>query len=225
MADRWLILIGFIVGLGPTFGLLWTVMSRFEKKIAERDTNASFVLGIFAGLLVIIAHLYFIVTYSASFMGLMGAFGLGLAESLLYYIYLNRRKFRKRTDKPFIGAAFALGAASMYIAFLMGHLTTNVSGWNISHILGLFIFASGAATVRGAVGILMARTSSRKLLLKNSAMGMGILGVFNLISIFYLNPVDPFLWTLSIPGVLYGIAAWWYFMKDFHTVEKHVVKE
>ena len=82
MADRWMILIGFLVGLGPTFGLLWAIMSRYEKKIAERDTNASFVLGIFAGLLVIIAHLFFIVSYNPA-SAMVFAPILSLAECLL----------------------------------------------------------------------------------------------------------------------------------------------
>jgi len=223
MADRWLILIGFVLGLGPTFGLLWAVMSRYEKTIAERDTNASFVLGIFAGLLVIVSHLFFVVSYSPG-TAIIFAPILSLAECLLFYVYLNRRKLRTRSDKPFIGMAFALGAASMYIGFLFGHLTTNVD-FNAGHILGLIIFAVGASIIRGAMGILMARSNSKKQLMKNVLLGTLLLGIFNVMSILYLNRDIPFLWTFAIPSTGYALFVYWYFVKDLNTVKKHIVKE
>jgi hypothetical protein len=223
MADRFLILLGFIVGLGPTFGLLWAVMSRYENTIAERDTNASFVLGIFAGILVITTHLFFVVSYD-TLSSLIFAPVLALAECLLYYIYLNRRKLKSRSDKPFLGLAFALGAASMYIGFLMGHLTTNLD-YNIEHVLGLVIFAVGASTIRGSMGILMARSTSKKQLLKTILAGTPLLGIFNIMAFFYLNSDIPFLWTFSIPCTVYALAVFWYYFKDLGSVEKFVPKE
>jgi peptidoglycan biosynthesis protein MviN/MurJ (putative lipid II flippase) len=187
MDDRFFMLIGFVVGLGPTFGLLWAVMSRYENRIAERDTNSSFVLGIFAGLVVIVGHLFFIVSYSFSSIGLISAFGLALAECLLYFIFLNRRKFKKRSDKAFLGLGFALGTASMYIAFLMGQLFLNIQ-FHWGHILGMVVYSFGASTIRGSMGILVSRSSERKNLFKNLAIGTAILGIFNIATIVYLNP-------------------------------------
>jgi peptidoglycan biosynthesis protein MviN/MurJ (putative lipid II flippase) len=219
MDDRMFMLIGFVVGLGPTFGLLWAIMSRFESRIAERDTNASFVMGIFAGLVVILGHLLFIVYYSFSSIGLVSAFGLALAECLLYFIYLNRRKLKKRPDKAFLGLGFALGTASMYIAFLMGQLFINIDFyWD--HILGMIIYAVGASTVRGSMGILMSRSNERKGLLKNILVGGVILGFFNVATIVYLNPFEPFFWVFSLPCVLMGLGAFYYFMNDLENIKK-----
>lgn len=219
MDDRMFMLIGFIVGLGPTFGLLWAVMSRYESRIAERDTNASFVIGIFAGLLIIVGHLLFIVYYSFSSVGLVSAFGLALAECLLYYIYLNRRKLKKRSDKSFLGLGFSLGAASMYIAFLMGQLFLNID-FHWGHILGMVVYAFGASTIRGSMGILMARSNVRTGMFKNLLMGTLILGFFNLATIVYLNPFETFFWVFSIPPVLMGLATFYYFIQDLEKVEK-----
>lgn len=219
MDDRVFMLIGFVVGLAPTFGLLWAVMSKYESKIAERDTNASFIIGIFAGLLVIVGHLLFIVYYSYSSIGLVSAFGLALAECLLYYIYINRRKLKMRSDKSFLGLGFSLGAASMYIAFLMGQLFLNID-FNWAHILGMVIYAVGASTIRGSMGILMARVKDRKGLFKNLFIGTSILGFFNVATIVYLNPIEPFFWVFSLPCVLMGLVSFYYFLGDIDRVKK-----
>ena len=219
MSDRISILLGFLIGLGPTFGLLWAVMSRYERKIAERDTNASFVLGIFAGIVVIIGHLFFISYYSLSVIGLISAFGLALAECLLYYMFLNRRKTRGRSDKAFLGLAFSLGAASMYIAFLMGQLVVNIDYYR-DHILGLVIFAVGASTIRGSMGILMARSTNRRNLYRTALKGMLILGSFNTATILYLNPIEPFFWVLSLPCAAIGLFAFAHFYGDLVHVKR-----
>lgn len=224
MNERIMVLIGFIIGLGPTFGLLWAVMARYESRIADKDTNFSFLIGIFAGIAVIVSHLFFAVAYSITFAGIIAAFGLGLSECLLYYIYLNRSKTKNRPDKPFLGLGFGLGVASMYIAFLMGQLFINVD-YNTSKILGMIVFALAVSLVRGSIGILMARTNQRKGMFRFTLTGTGILGVFNVMTFMYLFPESPFLYTFSIPAVIYGLIVFYLFFQDLGYTKKFIPED
>ncbi len=219
MTDRLFILLGFIIGLGPTFGLLWAIMARYESKIDDRATNTSFIIGIFGGLLVIVGHLFFIVNYSISAFGLVSAFGLALAECLLYYVYLNRKKLKTRSDKSFMGLAFALGSASMYIAFIMGQMLVN-HDYYWDDVLGMIIFAAGVATIRGSMGILMALGNNRSKMLKNALIGSIVLGFFNVLVLIYLNPIKPFFWIFSVPAMVYGMIVFAVFFKKLADVKR-----
>jgi hypothetical protein len=107
----------------------------------------------------------------------------------------------------------------MYIAFLMGQMFVNVD-FDWGDILGMLVFAAGVSTIRGSIGILMSRATSKKDMTRNTIYGTGILGFFNLIVLFYLNPIDPFFWVFSIPGTVYGLIVFNFLYRDLSHVKR-----
>ncbi|MGA1822250.1 MAG: hypothetical protein ACMUIG_06965 [Thermoplasmatota archaeon] len=209
--------IAFLVGIITSFGLLWAITDRFHKKINEKDTMMSFIIGLFAGIVVVIGHLY-IISYGDLGIVIISSFILALGELLLYHIYLNRRKFRGRSDLRFIGIGFSLGIAGMYILFIIGHVFNNSGSIGPELLLGLALFCFAVSIMRISSVLLLSRGErsgkiDRKLIV-HAFVGAALLGMFNLLGFTYL--IFDFLWTFALLVVLMSLLSLAILFKDLY---------
>jgi len=221
MDARLSMLISFVLGIVPTFGLLWAITARYESKVAEKDTMTSFIIGIFGGILVSVSHIYVSFYFGIGGMVLVYAVLLALAEVMLYFIYLNMKRFRGRTDMPFIALGFSLGVTASYIGFLFGHLFRQ-DDVNWDEVLGMALFAFAASTMRASIGMMVARGLGKKLPVKQLLIGTALLGVFDLLSLIFFYE---FLWTFAVPCIVLGLVSFALLFPDLKKVRKWTVTE
>lgn len=209
--------IAFLVGIITSFGLLWAITDRFQRKINEKDTMMSFIIGLFAGIVVVIGHLYMI-SYGDLSVVIVSSFILAFAEILLYHIYMNRRKFKGRSDLRFIGIAFSLGIAGMYILFIIGHVLNKGRGINPEMLLGMVLFCFAISIMRISSVLLLSRgeTSGKidRKLIVHVFVGSALLGMFNLLGFTYL--IFDFLWTFAMLVVLMSLLSLLFLYKDLY---------
>jgi len=215
MHDRLAVLFAFLIGIIPSYGLLFLITMRYETKIMERDTMMTFVIGLFAGIVVVIGHLYFIVSGDVSLL-IISSFLLALAELLLYHIYLKRRKFKERGDLPFIATAFALGISAMFIVFVSGQMLIKYDDLLMDSLLGMFVFSISISLMRSAMAILLSRGELRGSILIPAFIGTIVFGLFNLISFLYL--AFDFLWTFSIGTLILALTCFLFNIRFLETV-------
>jgi hypothetical protein len=201
---------GTIVGFLPTFGLLFIITNRFQEHINEEDTIKTFVIGIFAGILVTLGHLFVIQGLDAESAGpfVIYAYLLALAEALMWRVYLRRRKFRDRPDRPFILLSFALGISGLFLIFTFGQLLTQFdtsSGVFIEQLLGFALFAVALSTMRGAMSLILSQGEMKGKSLVPMVVITLIFGTFNLFALIYL--AYEFLWTFAAILVPIGMIA------------------
>lgn len=211
---------GAIMGLGPTFGLLYVVTNRFEKVIAEEDTLKTYIIGLFMGIVVVVSHLFFISGFSGyeeSGNLLIYAYLLALGEVLLWHIFISRRKTRGRSDIPFLLLSLTLGISGMYILFASGQMLV-LSDARSDQFLGMIIFAISAALMRASMGIYLARGELKKKLLVNGSVIALALGTYNLFSFLFLGA--DFLWTFAVILVIPALIAFYLVYPDLSKVKK-----
>jgi hypothetical protein len=208
MDPRFTLFLASLIGIIPTFGLLTLGTWWYERKMNEKDLNITYIIGIFIGVVVVVAHLFFAVSYGLSAFAIPAAFLLALLEVLIYRAYLNRAKFKGRTDKPFMAFALALGISGAYNLFISGQYFTNGTVM-VGSSLGLVLFALGVPLTRASVAIILSSDLEKgERLFKALAAPVLILTFFNLMMFFYM--VGDFLWTFSAAGALVGIACFFF---------------
>jgi hypothetical protein len=212
--------LGTLMGFIPTFGLLYLITSRYERKIQEEDTMKTFVIGIFAGILVTLGHLYVVNSFDPSEQGstavfLISAYLLALAEVLIWRIFIRRKKFKEREDRPFIILSFSLGISGLFLLFTSGQMFVNFEVAS-DQLLGFFLFAIAVSIMRASMALLMARGEMKNKYLKPFILITLLFGTFNFVSMIYIG--FGFLWTFAIMLVLPALGAYWYFYGDLEKV-------
>jgi mannose/fructose/N-acetylgalactosamine-specific phosphotransferase system component IIC len=215
------LMLGTLMGFIPTFGILYVITSRFQDVINEEDTMKTFVLGIFAGILVTLGHLFVIADMSPENTGpfLLYSYLLATAEALLWRVYIRRKKFRDREDRPFILLSFSLGISGLYLLFTFGQLLFNydTGGTKIFElILGFGIFSVAVATLRAGMALLFIRGEMKKKTLVPFAIIIVVFGTFNLLSMVYL--AFGFLWTFALILVPFGLISFGLLYPDLKKV-------
>jgi hypothetical protein len=206
--DGWFTLISFVIGILPTFGLLFAVTSRFERHVNQKDTMTSFIIGLFAGIPLAIVHMFFSFNYEADQVELyLAALLLAPVEALAYQIYINRKKFRGRKDLPFISLGFCLGVSATYIGFLSGWMFRSLD-FGYDHVLGLLLFALGVGPLKAAVGLILSRRDVRTVLRPDLAYGTLALVALNVLLFIYLYSI--FLWTFAVPIAILGMTLFYF---------------
>ena len=210
--------ISFLIGIAASFVILWVITDRYQKKIHERDTMTTYVIGLFAGIIVVVGHLYIINSGDLGVV-LVSSVLLSFAEVLLYHIYLNRTKFRGRTDLPFIGSSFALGISGMYILFISGQILANTDP-SIDVILGMILFCISVSVIRLSTVLLLCRGETggkvNVKLIKGVITSTSLLSVFNLIALIYL--IFEFLWTFAVMVTVWSILSLFFLIGDLSKV-------
>mgnify|MGYP006285539839 CR=1 FL=1 len=204
----------FLIGIIASFIILWVITERYQRKINEKDTLTTYIIGLFAGILVVVGHLYILSSGDLGIV-LLSSLLLAFAEVLLYHIYLNRSKFRGRRDLPFIGVAFALGVSGMYILFITGQLLVNTTP-SLDVILGLILFCIAVSLIRLSSALLLCRGESGGKIngkfMMNFAGATVLLGLFNLIALVYL--IFGFLWTFAVMVTIMALGSFMFLFGD-----------
>jgi mannose/fructose/N-acetylgalactosamine-specific phosphotransferase system component IIC len=216
------LMLGTLMGFIPTFGILYMITNRFQHVIHEEDTMKTFILGIFAGILVTLGHLLVIQDMDPENTGpfLVYAYLLAIAEALLWRVYIRRKKFRDREDRPFIILSFSLGISGLYLLFTFGQLLygSDLGGTKIfEQILGFGLFAVAVSTLRAGMALLLMRGELRKKTLVPFAIIFVVFGTFNLLSMIYL--AFGFLWTFAVLLLPFGLIAFALLYPDLKKVE------
>lgn len=192
-----------IMSLLPTFGMLTLATWWHERKMDEKDLNITYIIGIFIGIIVVVAHIYFSITYGLSYLVIPVGLLLALGEVLLFRIYANRKKFRGRTDIPFMIFSFSLGISGAYLLFTSGQYFSNFDVEPES-LLGLVLFAIGVPAIRGGTALLFCRRwMGKKPLHKVLSFPSIMLGMFNILAMLYL--AGGFLWPFSAGCSVMGV--------------------
>ncbi|MDG6225223.1 MAG: hypothetical protein QCI82_06890 [Candidatus Thermoplasmatota archaeon] len=192
-----------IISLLPTFGMLTLATWWYERKLDEKDLNITYIIGIFIGIIVVVAHIYFSITYGLTFLVIPVGILLSLGEVLLYRIYANRKKFRGRTDVPFMIFSFSLGISGAYLLFISGQYFANFD-IGAESFLGLVLFAVGVPAIRGGTALIFCRRwMGRMPLHKVLAFPTIMLGLFNILAMLYL--AGGFLWPFSAGCSVMGV--------------------
>jgi hypothetical protein len=210
--------LGTLMGFIPTFGLLFLITSRYEKVIEEEDTMKTFVIGIFAGIIVVIGHLFTITSFDPENGGtlIVGAYMLALAEALLWHIYIMRRKLRDRPDRPFLMLSFSLGISGLFLLFTSGQMFVQFDVGS-DQLLGFFLFAIGISLMRASMSLLLARGEMKRKIIMPMVMITLIFGTFNIFSLLYMG--FEFLWTFALMLVVPGLIAFGLMYRDLEKVE------
>ncbi len=208
MDGRFTTLISFVIGILPTFGLLFAITSRFERFLEERDTMTSFIIGLFAGIPLAVAHMFFSYSYGTDRPEMyIALIMLAPVEALAYQIFLNRKKFRDRKDLPFIALGFCLGASATYIGFLSGWMFRSLDA-DAGMVLGVLLFGLGVGPLKGSIGLMMSKGKVRTILRPDLLYSVLALVVFNLFVFLYMYSL--FLWTFALPIAAMGIAMFYF---------------
>ncbi|MEA3558719.1 MAG: hypothetical protein U9R75_05635 [Candidatus Thermoplasmatota archaeon] len=211
---------GAIMGLAPTFGLLFIITSHYEKKIEEEDTMKTYIIGLLLGIVVIVSHLFFISDfegYAESGMLLISAYLLALGEMMLWHIFINRRKTKGRSDIPFLLLSFSLGISGMYILFTSGQMLALIDARS-DQFLGMILFAFAVSLMRGSMAIYLSRGELKRKVFTNGALITLVLGTFNLFSFMYLGA--EFLWTFSVILVIPALISFYLMYPDLAKVSR-----
>ncbi|MGA1872595.1 MAG: hypothetical protein ACMUHY_02895 [Thermoplasmatota archaeon] len=213
------LMLGTLMGFIPTFGLLYFITSRYEKVIEEEDTMKTFIIGIFLGIVVTLAHLYVISALDPENTGpfVISAYLLALAEALMWRIYIKRRKFKERPDRPFILLSLSLGISGLFLLFTSGQLFSQFDT-NSEQLLGFFHFAVAVSTMRGAMALLLARGEMKGRITVQLVIITLVFGTFNLFSLIYLG--YEFLWPFALLLVPAGVIAFALMYPDLAKVQK-----
>ncbi|MFW3147292.1 MAG: hypothetical protein ACMUIE_10845 [Thermoplasmatota archaeon] len=212
--------LGTLMGFIPTFGLLYLITTRYEKKIQEEDTMKTFIIGIFAGILVTLGHLYVVNSFDPSEQGstpvfLLSAYLLALAEVLIWRIYIRRKKFKERPDRPFLMLSFSLGISGLFLLFTSGQMFVNFEVAS-DQLLGFFLFAIAISIMRASMSLFLARGEMKNRYLKPFVLITLAFGTFNFVSMIYIG--FGFLWTFALMLVVPALGAYWYFYRDLEKV-------
>jgi hypothetical protein len=213
------LMLGTLIGFIPTFGLLYLITSRYEKVIEEEDTMKTFVIGIFAGIIVTLAHLFVIREFDPESTGtfVIYAYLLALAEALIWRIYIRRKKFKDRYDRQFILLSFSLGISGLFLLFTSGQLFTQFEA-NSEQLLGFFLFAIAVSTMRAGMALLLARGEMKGKTLFPMATITLAFGTFNIFSLIYLG--FEFLWTFAVFLVPAGLITFALLYPDLKKIVK-----
>jgi len=214
--------LGTLMGFIPTFGLLFLITNRYERTIHEEDTMKTFILGIFAGILVTLGHLYVVNSFDPASEGgtsffLISAYLLALAEALIWRIYIRRKKFRQRPDRPFIVLSFSLGISGLFLLFTSGQMFVNFEVAS-DRLLGFFLFAIAVSLMRASMSLFLSRGEMKNRYLKQFVLITLMFGTFNFVSMVYIG--FGFLWTFALILVIPALGAFWYFYRDLEKVEQ-----
>ena len=204
MDERWAMFFASLLGIIPSYGILYLAVSKLERKLNEKDTMISFIIGLFAGIAIVVTHLIFLHDYGLTAVALIASILLALGECLLYYIFVNRRKFKKRDDIIFIGFSFGLGSASTYILFVAGRMFY-YEGVQTSMVLGMALFALAVPLIRGTIGLMIARYKLLNRTKFGLALSTALLTLFNMAAFLYLYPRFPYLWPYAIASLIIAI--------------------
>jgi len=208
MDGRFTTLISFVIGILPTFGLLFAITSRFERFLEERDTMTSFIIGLFAGIPLAVAYMFFSFNYGTDRPEMyLAILLLAPVEALAYQIYLNRKKFRDRKDLPFIALGFCLGASATYIGFLSGWMFRSLDA-DMGMVLGVVLFGLGVGPFKASVGLMMSKGNVKTIFRPDLLYAVLALVAFNLFVFPYMYSL--FLWTFALPISALGIAMFYY---------------
>ncbi|MBN1539553.1 MAG: hypothetical protein JW939_05365, partial [Candidatus Thermoplasmatota archaeon] len=152
------LMLGTIIGFVPTFGLLYLITSRYERVIEEEDTMKTFVIGIFMGIVVTLGHLFSIsgLDPGSPTWFVISAYLLALAEALMWHVYIRRKKFRDRPDRPFLMLSLSLGISGLFLIFTSGQLFVQFDATS-EQLLGFFLFALAISTMRAGMALLLSR--------------------------------------------------------------------
>lgn len=201
------IFIASLLSIVPTFGLLTLGTWWYERKMDEKDLNITFIIGIFIGVVIVVAHLFFAVSYNFGAYAIPAAFLLALLEVLIYRTYLNRSKLKGRTDQPFMAFSLALGISGAYLLFVTGQYMV----WgtiDVESVLGILLFTISVPLARSGVAILFSSDRTRgKPLFKALMRPVLILTLFNLLMLIYMS--SAFVIVFSLIGAIVGIAAFY----------------
>ncbi len=202
MDERLALFLASLLGIIPSYGLLYLAVSKLERKLNEKDTMISFIIGLFAGIAIVVTHLIFLYDYGLTGVALIASILLALGECLIYYIFVNRRKFRKRPDIIFIGFSLGLGSASTYILFVAGRMFYFMDT-RPSMVLGMVMFALAVPMARGAIGLIIARYKLQNRAKFGLALSTALLALFNMTAFLYLYSL--YLWPFAIASLIVGI--------------------
>jgi MFS family permease len=222
------LMLGTLIGFIPTFGILFLVTTRYERKIQEEDTMKTFVIGIFVGILVTLGHLFVINDLNPENTGpfVIYAYLLALAEGLIWRIYIRRKKFRDRPDRPFIILSFSLGISGLFLLFTSGQLLAQFdtnSPLFVAQIMGFALFAIAISTMRGGMALLLVRGELSGRSLIPMAIITVVYGSFNLFSMIYL--AYEFFWTFAALLVPAGLIVFAIFYSDLKKVPNAVIDQ
>ena len=204
MDTRLALFLASLLGFIPSYGLLFLSISGLERKLDEKDTMITFVIGLFAGTVVVVAHLLFLSEYRTSGLSLISAILLALAESMLIFVFLNRKKFKGRKDLLFIGYSFGLGISGIYILYLAGRMFFFLD-MRPTIVLGMIAYAIAVPLMRGSAGLVIAERKLKERPYIGVALGTVLLGVFNILSFLYLYSF--YLWTFGAAALIMGAVA------------------
>jgi len=207
MDVRLAMFIASLLSLIPSYGLLTMGTWWYERKLDEKDLNITFIIGIFIGVIVVVAHLFFAMWYGLGALAIPAAFLLALMEVLIYRVYLNRTKLKGRSDQPFIAFSLALGISGAYLLFITGQYLVNAE-IELASLLGLLLFAIGVPLARSSVALFFsADRAAGKGLIASLVKPVLILTLFNLLMMSYM--VMDFLITFSLAGAIVGIVGFY----------------
>ena len=195
--------IASLIGIVPSFGLLWISMIPNEGRFHEKDTMMTFIFGLFIGIPVVVIHLFLSTQeYMTTVWFYPTAILLGLAEAAVYRTYLRRRKFSGRTDKPFLAFSLGLGISAIYILYISGRGL--FFGYEMTEeVLGMIMFAMAVPMIRGSSGIIISKGEAKgEKGLKHMIRGGLLLGGFNLIAFLYIH--WDYLWPFALACVGIG---------------------
>ncbi|MFO8051170.1 MAG: hypothetical protein R6V01_05655 [Thermoplasmatota archaeon] len=211
---------GTIIGLAPTFGLLFIITNRYEKVIAEDDTMKTFIMGLFMGVLVVVAHLFIITNFQGGGSSgnlLIYAYVLALGEVLLWHLFISRRKTRGRSDVPFLLLSLSLGISGMYILFTSGQMLVLTDAGS-DQFLGMIIFAVAVSLMRASMALYLARGEMKKKIFMKGSLAALALGTFNIFSFLYLGA--EFLWTFAVILVIPALVCFYLIYPDLARVKR-----
>ncbi|MBN1390973.1 MAG: hypothetical protein JXA22_10070 [Candidatus Thermoplasmatota archaeon] len=213
------LMLGTIIGFIPTFGLLYLITIRYEKMIEEEDTMKTFVIGIFLGILVTLGHLFVIsgLDPESTAPFVISAYLLAFAEAMIWHVYIRRKKFRDRPDRPFLMLSLSLGISGLFLIFTSGQLFVQFDATS-EQLLGFFIFAVAISTMRAGMALLLSRGEVKGRTTLPLALVTLIFGTFNIFSLIYLG--YGFLWTFTLFLVPAGIIAFGVFYPDLAKIRK-----
>jgi hypothetical protein len=181
----------------------------------EKDLNITYIIGIFIGVVVVVAQIFFALRYGLGPLAIPTAFLLALLEVLIYRAYLNRTKLRGRPDQPFMAFSLALGISGAYLLFIAGQYFVR-AGTSAEGILGLLLLALGVPLTRAAVALhFSSARSSGSSLSRALLLPVALLTVFNLTAFFYM--IGDFDIYFSLPGAVLGIG---YFFFTYRLLSK-----
>lgn len=211
MDVRLAMLFASLLSLIPSFGLLTLATWWFENKMDEKDLNITFIIGIFAGIAIVVLHLFLANDPNVLTLIFPFAFLASLSEVLLYHVYVNRKKLRGRSDSPFMTFSFALGIAGAYLLFTVGRFFV-AGDTDPESVMGLILFSLGLPLARSGTALLYSgERSKRRSLMGSLWLPTLVLGVFNTLALLYILG-NEYLWPFSAAGAIVGTAifAWNY---------------